>query len=363
MALSDYPRVILAHAPTPLEFMPNFTEWLGGPDVYVKRDDCTGLAMGGNKARQLEYYLGEARARNADTVIITGAVQSNFVRQAAAAARKLGMDIHIQLEDRVAGKDDAYRNSGNVLLDRLLGATIHHFPAGGDEAAADAALEEIADAVRARGGRPYVVPLGVGHPPLGALGFFDCAAETVDQAARRNLAFDAVVLASGSGATHSGYLVGLRHAGAAVPVHGVCVRRAADRQAPRVRRRVGEVADMVGAAGKIGADDVIVRDDWLGPGYGRITPQVTEALEMTARTEGVLLDPVYTAKAMAGLIGLARQGAFAAGQKVLFVHTGGAPALFGYAQALTRGLRFPAIEDGEPEPSGQDVAGNPARTA
>ena len=290
MALSDYPRAILAHAPTALEFMPNFSEWLGGPEVYIKRDDCTGLAMGGNKARQLEYYMGAAQAQDADTIIITGAVQSNFVRQAAAAARKLGMDIHIQLEDRVAGKDETYRNSGNVLLDRLLGATMHKFAVGEDEAAADAALEEIADTVRAKGGRPYVVHLGIDHAPLGALGFVDCAVETVAQAGDQALAFDGVVLASGSGATHAGYLVGLRHAGSRLPVHGICVRRRADLQVPRVQRRVGEVAKMVDASDKVGDDDVVIRDDWLGPGYGQITPEVTEALEITARTEGIQLD-------------------------------------------------------------------------
>ncbi len=333
MALTDFPRAHLAHTPTPLEFMPNFTAWLGGPKVYIKRDDCTGLALGGNKARQLEYYLGAAQADAADTVIITGAVQSNFVRQAAAAARKLGMDIHVQLEDRVAGKDDLYRRSGNVLLDHLLGATVHTFPAGEDEAAADAALEDIANDVRAAGGRPYVVHLGIDHAPLGSLGYVDCALETLDQAADQGLSFDATVLASGSAATHSGFLVGLRHGDNAMPVYGICVRRGADQQAPRVQRRVGEVAAMVDVAA-VPDTDIMVDDSWLGPGYGHVTPDVTEALEMTAQTEGILLDPVYTAKTMAGLIGLIRRGKFSTDHSVLFLHTGGTPALFGYSQLL-----------------------------
>ena len=334
MSLSDFPRVELAHKPTALEAMPNMSATLGGPNLYMKRDDCTGLAMGGNKARQLEYYLGEAVAQEADTVIITGAVQSNFVRQAAAAARKLGMDIHIQLEERVAGKDETYRTSGNVLLDKLLGATMHSFPVGEDEAAADAALEKIADDVRAAGGKPYVVHLGIDHPPLGSLGYVESALEPVGQAESQSIRLDAVVLASGSAATHSGFLVGLRQGGSKVPVYGICVRRGAEQQLPRVQRRVREVAEMVGATDVVGDDDVMVRDTWLGPGYGELTPEVTEALEMTAQTEGILLDPVYTAKTMAGLIGLVREGAFGADENVLFLHTGGQPALFGYAQLL-----------------------------
>lgn len=334
MALKDYPRALLAHTPTALEFMPNFSTWLGGPSVYVKRDDCTGLAMGGNKARQLEYYLGAAQAVDADTIIITGAVQSNFVCQAAAAARKLGMDIHVQLEDRVFGKDDLYWKSGNVLLNHLFGAAVHHFSIGEDEVAADAALEGIAEDVRAAGGRPYVVHLGINYPPLGSLGYVDAALETLTQPATKNLVFDAIVLASGSAATHSGYLVGLRYGGSNTVVHGICVRRAADIQMARVRKRVAEVSEMVGLPTPIADTEIMVDDSWLGPSYGQVTDEITEALEMTARLEGLLLDPVYTAKTMAGLIGLARRGTLTKNQNVLFLHTGGTPALFGYSEFL-----------------------------
>ena len=334
MSLSDFPRVELSHKPTPLEPMPNLTAWLGGPTLYVKRDDCTGLAMGGNKARQLEYYLGEAVSQDADTVIITGAVQSNFVRQAAAAARKLGMDIHIQLEDRVEGKDEFYHVSGNVLLDKLLGATIHHLPFGEDEAAADAALEDIAGEVRGRGGRPYVVHLGLDHPPLGSLGYVECASETLGQAESMELEFDGVILSSGSAATHAGFLPGLRQGGATMPVHGVCVRREAALQGPRVLQRVREVEVMIGAEGACADDDVITDDSQLGEGYGIGTPQSREALEIAAQTEGLLLDPVYTAKTLASLIDLSRQGVFEEGQNILFLHTGGTPALFGYTRLL-----------------------------
>ena len=168
LMLSDYPRAPLAHTPTPLEPMPNLTRLLNGPKLFVKRDDCTGLALGGNKARQLEFYFGEAQAQKADTVIITGAIQSNFVRQTAAAAAKLGMACEIQLEHRVPTDSPEYERSGNVLLVRLLGARIHYLPEREDEKSADKALDDIAERVRNEGGKPYVIHLSPGYPPLGA---------------------------------------------------------------------------------------------------------------------------------------------------------------------------------------------------
>lgn len=331
---NHYPRIPLAHVPTPLEPMPNLTAALGGPALYVKRDDCTGLALGGNKTRQLEYYLGAAVSQGADTILITGAVQSNFVRQAAAAARKQGMDIHIQLEQRVSVKDDYYQKSGNVVLDHLLGATIHSFPVGEDEAAADANLEAIADTVRVKGGRPYVIHLGTDHPPLGALGYVDAAAECLAQFRESNFEPDGVIVPSGSAATHSGFLVGLLKVGSAIPVYGICVRRDAESQHARVLQRAGEVAGMIGLDPVVSPEVVKVEDTWLGPGYGTVTPEVREAMEMAARTEGLILDPVYSARTMAGLIGMVRRGDFPPDQTVVFLHTGGAPALFGYSQFL-----------------------------
>ena len=182
--LDELARVPLGHAPTPLEAAPRLSDLNGGARLWVKRDDCTGLAFGGNKVRQLEFYLGAALADSADTLLITGAVQSNFVRLAAAAARQHGLDIHVQLEQRVAHSDETYLNSGNVLLDRLLGATVHTYPEGEDEAGADANLHAIADGLIAEGRRPYVIPLGPGHPPLGALGYVRCAREIAQQFAQ-----------------------------------------------------------------------------------------------------------------------------------------------------------------------------------
>jgi D-cysteine desulfhydrase/L-cysteate sulfo-lyase len=216
--ISAIPRTRLFAGPTPLEAMPNLARSCGGGTFVVKRDDCMGLAFGGNKVRQLEFYIGEAQAQNADTVLITGAVQSNFVRLAAAAARKSGMDCHVQLEERVTKSDAAYRNSGNVLIDRLLGATLHSYPDGEDEAGADKRLGEIADGLRQSGRRPYVIPLAPGHPPLGALGYVVAAHELARQIADTGLEIDEIVVASGSGNTHAGLLFGLRALGSGIPV-------------------------------------------------------------------------------------------------------------------------------------------------
>ncbi|MDH4260480.1 MAG: D-cysteine desulfhydrase family protein [Gammaproteobacteria bacterium] len=334
MSLDRFARASLAHLPTPLEPMANLSRLLGGPNLWVKRDDCTGLAMGGNKARQLEFYFGDALAQGADTVIITGAVQSNFVRQTAAACAKLGLACEIQLEHRVSNDTREYAASGNVLLDRLLGARIHYLPEGEDEQAADAALEAIADRVRSEGGRPYVIHLAPGHPPLGALGYVVAMEELLSQMAGRDLEFDAVVLPTGSAATHAGTLVGLRIQESSVRVIGACVRRERSLQVPRVLRQALATAELAGDPGIVAEDDVVVFDDWLGPGYGQATPEMKEAVTLAARQEGLLLDPVYTGKSMAALIGLARRGYFGGNANVLYLHTGGTPALFGYSSML-----------------------------
>ena len=246
--------------------MPNLGEALGGAGVYVKRDDCTDLAFGGNKVRQLEFYLGEARLQGADTILITGAVQSNFVRLAAAAARKSGMDCHIQLEERVPRDDPLYRNSGNVLLDRILGATLYSYPEGEDEEGADRRVAEIAEELKGEGRCPYIIPLGPGNPPLGALGYVVAAEELLEQIASRKLSIDEVVVPSGSGHTHGGLLFGLRALGSRVRVTGVCVRRNAGPQRERIRDRCREIAEMLETANPVGDEDI--RGDRRLPGAG-----------------------------------------------------------------------------------------------
>ena len=331
--VARFPRARLGHAPTPLETAPNLGAALG-IDLYIKREDCTGLAFGGNKVRQLEFHFGDALAQGADTVLVTGAVQSNLVRIAAAAARRLGMEIHIQLEDRVAGMDETYRASGNLLLDRVLGAVLHPFPEGEDEAAADAAMEMRAETLAAGGSRPYVIRSAPGHAPLGGLGYVMAAGEIADQSRSLGVGFDAVVCASGSALTHAGLLVGLRALGERVPVLGICVRRDAASQCARVARVASALAAMIDRPDAFDAAGVEVSDAVLAPGYGRLNDSVREAMAAAAGHEGLLLDPVYTGKAMAGLIAHVRSGRIAPGSRVLFVHTGGQPALFAYADSL-----------------------------
>ena len=244
------------------------------------------------------------------------------------------MDAHIQLEERVDEAGDLYRDSGNLLVDRLLGATLHSFPVGEDEAAADAALERLARALAGEGRRPYVIHSAPGHPPLGGLGYVLAADEVVTQAAALGIGFDALVCASGSAATHAGVLVGLRAVGGTMPVHGICVRRDARRQGARVAQVAAELAEMIERPSAFDAGDVDVFDAVLAPGYGRLNDAVREALEMAARHEALLLDPVYTGKAMAGLIAHVRSGRIAPGSRVLFLHTGGLPAIFAYADRL-----------------------------
>ena len=333
--LAPFPRVNLTHAPTPFEFMPNLSRHLGGPDIWVKRDDCTGLAMGGNKSRQLEFYFGDAKAKGCDTVLITGAVQSNFLRMTAAAAAKLGMHCEVQHEDRVKGQDDLYHSSGNVLLDKMFGAAIHTYPEGEDEAGADGALEARAAELRKEGRTPYVIHLGADHPPLGALGYIGAAEEVLSQAGDNGLTLDAVIVPSGSAATHSGTLAGLRLHGSDLPVLGICVRRDAAQQTARVKARTQDIHDMLGSGAQVPDGDVAATDTVLAPGYGLFGEEVKEAIRLAAQLEGLLVDPVYSGKTLAGLIHAIRAGAYRPGQCVCFMHTGGTPALFGYRDLVS----------------------------
>lgn len=329
--LDTLPRIPLAHAPTPIERLNNLSGVLGGT-LYVKRDDCTGLAMGGNKARQLEYYFGEALEQHADTVLITGAVQSNFVRMAAAAAAKLGLDCHIQLEERVGDAGADYRQSGNVLLDRILGATIHTYPEGEDETGADTNLKMIADELRSSGKKPYIIPLAPGHPPLGALGYVRAAAEILNQTNDLEDAIDHIFVASGSGNTHAGLLFGFRSLDWPIRITGVCVRRNRDLQLERISNRCQEIAKLLDMDNPVTSDDIRITDETFAPGYGKLNDQTLDAIDLCARREGLLLDPVYTGKSMAVCLNHVRNAQ--KNQSTLFVHTGGTPGLFGYSKEL-----------------------------
>ncbi len=332
--LGNHPRAPLTNAPTPLAPLPNVSTELG-IKLDAKRDDNFPLAMGGNKVRQLEYYLGPAVEMEADTVLITGAVQSNFTRTCTAAARQLGMHPVVQMENRVPRNDETYKTSGNVLLNQLMGAEILHFLTGNNEAAADANLDQVADEMRAKGRNPYVVHLGIEHPPLGGLGYAAAAVETWLQYQHLGHMPDHVIIPSGSGLTHAGFLAGARAIGWDVSVLGICVRRDAEQQRARIIRRAREISALLGDTANVAASDVQLDDTNLAPGYGQLNASVADAIKFAARSEALLLDPVYSGRAMAGLIHHVNTGTIKPGQHVTFLHTGGTPAIFAYQTDLT----------------------------
>ena len=313
--------------------MANLTRLLGGPTLYVKRDDCTGLATGGNKTRKLDFLMGDALARGADCVVTQGAVQSNHARQTAAAAAKLGLACTILLERRVPDVGADYETTGNVLLDRLHGAAIEFRPPGLDM---NAEAEALAGRLRDGGAKPYVIP-GGGSTRVGALGYVSAALELIGQANDRDLCIDHVVHATGSAGTQAGLLVGLEGANSGIDTLGISVRHPKAKQEETVHKLASETAEYLGVKGGISRDRVVANGDYVGPGYGQLTPETVEAITLTARHEGILLDPVYSGKAMAGLIGLIRQGFFAKDSNVVFLHTGGSAALFAYPSLVGEG--------------------------
>ena len=331
--IASIPRQQLFPGTTPLEAMTNLGKHCGTNHLYVKRDDCTVLAFGGNKVRQLEFYFGEAVAEGADTVLITGAVQSNFVRLAAASAAKLGMQCHIQLEHRVETEDPHYHQSGNVLLDKLLGATLHFYDEGEDEFGADRKLREIADRLeREQGSKTYIIPLAPNHKPLGALGYVVAAQELLEQFATTSLQVDEIFVGSGSGNTHGGILFGLRALGSSIAVKGICVRRGAEVQRPRIIKRCQEIAELLEMDNPVRDDDVDVNDNFYQPGYGVLNDATREALLLAARKEALVLDPTYTGKVMAGFIDRARK--LDTNKTLVFLHSGGTPGVFAYQEDI-----------------------------
>ena len=326
MDLTIFPRVRLCHSPTPLESLENLTKELGGPTLYIKRDDCTGLATGGNKTRKLEFLIGQALQQGADTIITQGAVQSNHARQTAAAAAKFGLNCKILLERRVPNVALDYEQTGNVLLDRMFGAELEWWPAGEDM---NAIGRDVTEKVREEGGMPYFIP-GGGSNKVGALGYVNCAIELLQQADEQGLRIDTVVTSTGSAGTQAGLVVGLEDGNSGIKVYGVSARLPRDKQEELVYNLAVETAAYVGIKGEISRESVVANSDYVGPGYGQPTPEMVEAVNLLARTEGILLDPVYSGKAMAGLIGEIRKGTFSKDDNIVFVHTGGTPALFAY---------------------------------
>jgi L-cysteate sulfo-lyase len=334
MHLSRFPRVKICHAPTPLEFMPNLTKHLGGPQLWIKRDDCTGVATGGNKNRKLEFLMGEALAQGATHIVTQGAVQSNHVRQTVAVAAKLGLKCTALLEHRVQTNDSDYNDGGNVLLDRLMGATIEYRPGGTDM---QAAIEEVGARLKEAGEVPYVIP-GGGSNTTGALGYANVALELMSQANDLGLRIDRVVHATGSAGTQAGLVAGFEALNSGIRVLGIGVRAPKDKQEANVYKLAQATAEKIGVRGGIRREAVEANCDYVGAGYGIPTEGMAEAVTLLARTEAIFLDPVYSGKAMAGLIDLIRKGSFRKDENVVFLHTGGQVGLFAYADFFTKSL-------------------------
>lgn len=341
MHFSRFPRVHMAHLPTALEPMDRLSEALGGPRIWIKRDDCTGMSTGGNKTRKLEFLMAEAKEQGADLVITQGATQSNHARQTAAFAARMGMDCHILLEDRTGSKDPNYNHNGNVFLNYLHGATAEKRPGGADM---NAEMEAVADTFRAQGRTVYTIP-GGGSNPTGALGYANAAMELVQQANAMSLKIDRIVHATGSAGTQAGLIVGLKAINANIPLLGIGVRAPKPKQEQNVYNLAVATAEKLGCPGIVSRDDVVANTDYVGEGYGIPTPQCLSAIEMFARLEAIVLDPVYSGKGAAGLIDLVGKGAFAGDQNIVFLHTGGAVALFGYTDAF--GYNRPIVQAAE----------------
>ncbi|KPF64165.1 cytochrome C biogenesis protein CcmE [alpha proteobacterium AAP81b] len=329
MNLARFPRQRYTPFATPLEPLPRLSVRLGGPEIWIKRDDMLGLAGGGNKTRKLEFLMAAALAEGADTIVTMGAPQSNHCRLTLSAAAKEGLACRLIIEERVPGSYDAHALGNNQLFELMGAAAIRMVPAGTD---IPGELAREAEAVRAAGGKPYIIP-GGGSNPLGALGYAACAQELLVQSFELGLAFDHLVVASGSAGTHAGLLAGLVALNAGLPVTGINVRRPRAEQEGNVHRLAVATAALLGTPAPAEAD-VVARDEWVGPGYSLPTPEMVDAVRTVAAVEGILLDPVYSGKAMAGLFALVGAGVFAAGQRIVFLHTGGSPSLPAFAGDL-----------------------------
>jgi D-cysteine desulfhydrase len=329
MQLARFPRRRYTPHPTPLEPLPNLTKALGGPEIWIKRDDLLGLAAGGNKTRKLEFLVADALAQGADTLITVGAPQSNHCRLTLAAAAKEGLKCRLVLEQRVPGSYNAGATGNNFLYNLLGAETIILVNAGED---LNAAMQAQAAELEVQGRKGYIIP-GGGSNPLGALGYVSCAHEIAAQSFDQGVSFDSIIVASGSCGTHSGLLVGAKTIHFDAPITGINVRRPRAEQEGNLLKLARETAALLEIEAPQ-AKDVTALDEWVGPGYSLPTDEMVEAVRMLARLEGVLLDPVYSGKAMAGLIGLTRRGALKRGERVLFVHTGGSPALYAYQNVL-----------------------------
>lgn len=327
MNFTKFARRQYLQGPTPIEPMPALSRVLGGEvNLYVKRDDLLPGAAGGNKTRKLEFCIGDALEKGADTIITCGAVQSNHARLTAAWSAKEGMDCHLVLEERVKGsyKETA---SGNNFLFELLGVKSIGVVAAGSDMMAE--MEKKAEELKTAGKKPYIVPGGASNE-IGALGYAACAEETMTQLNAMMLDIDHIIVPSGSAGTHAGMVVGMTGINGNIPISGVNVSRVKDVQEDIVFDLAQRTAKKLGVKNKVNRQDIVCFDGYVGPGYSLPTDAMVEAVKLFSTTEAILLDPVYSGKAAAGLVDLVRNGHFKRGANVLFLHTGGSPALYAY---------------------------------
>lgn len=340
--IAALPRVPLAHLPTPLEEMMNLSSSLGNIRLFFKRDDQTGLAFGGNKSRKLEFIMADVLSQEKDTVITWAGVQSNWCRQTAAAAKKLGIQPILILFKR-AGLPHEY--DGNLLLDFMFDSDIRILDAEKNQKMMEydgvrLVVDAVAEEAKEKGKRPYIAPIGGSMPeasmsrPWGAMGYVNAFIEIYEQSASQGIDVDAVVLATGSGATQAGLLVGAKILAPQTRTVGISVSETRGTMTRYVRRIADQALAELAPSRLLEDEDIVVFDDYLRGGYGILDREVTEALRTVAETEGILLDPVYTGKAMSGLIDLVQKGYFKKGANVVFLHSGGTPALFPYREKL-----------------------------
>jgi L-cysteate sulfo-lyase len=341
--LASFPRVRLAHLPTPFEPMDRVSKNLGGPRLWIKRDDCTGVSTGGNKVRKLEFVLADAVAKGADTVVTAGAWQSNHSRQTAAAAARLGLKCHLLLWNMTGFSERAYRQNGNVLLDRLHGATIHELSGPDKEDVLtylNSEVDKHTQRLKQQGRRPYAIPVGASNP-IGALGYVECVREIIVQARDLGLKIDAIVHRSGSAGTQAGLVAGLAVSDVEIPVIGIGGGKAPKELEEMVFQMARETASLLGKPLAVKRSSVVAIDPHPVQ-YGHLTREVADVIRLFAQTEGILVDPAYTGPALVGMIHLIRQGKFKHDSNVVFIHTGGTAALFGYVDSFA--AEFDKIE-------------------
>ncbi len=323
MDITGFKRLNMFSRPTPLHELPRLQEALGcKPRIFIKRDDLTQSGLGGNKNRKLDFVMAKAQSDGADTIITWAGVQSNHCRQTLAAAKHLGMECHL-----ILGGEEPPARQGNLLYFTILKANLHFVPDNDD---LDKVAQGLADDLRKRGRKPFIVPIGA-STPLGALGYVESAKEAIEQGKDLGVRFGHAFVATGSAGTQAGIVVEAREACPAMKIHGVSVSRDSAQQQESVANLVNETYGLLGINERVTSDDIIVHDQYYGGQYAVPTEAGNEAIRLVAETEGVLLDPVYTGKAMSGMIDMLRKGELDDSEAVLFFHTGGYPAIFAFA--------------------------------